>query len=324
MRVITYARYGGPEVLRLEEHPRPVADEDRLVIKVVAAGVNHSDWESLTARPVYVRLAGNGLRRPKSGRLGSDVAGVVEEVGPAVTDFSPGDEVFGDLLWHAPATFADYVRVRQTAPLVTKPPGLSFEQAAAIPQAAGLAYQALTERGGIQPGQRVLVNGAGGGGGTFAVQLAVQMGADVTGVDTAQKLETMRTAGAEVALDHRTEDFSKLDRRYDRILDFAGRRSILPFRRVLRPGGSYLMIGGTMPRLLQVVTLGTAITKLTDVTMRVMMAKPNRDDLATLGGMVEAGEIATMIDRTYPLEDVAAAMRRLGEGQALGKLVITT
>lgn len=323
MRAIVRERYGGPDVLAVRQTERPVVQGAQVLIRVRAASINRSDWESLTAEYLYVRLGGSGFWRPKNGRLGSDVAGVVEEVGPDVTEFSPGDEVFGDILWVGTGAFADYVCVPERAPIVPKPPSLTFEQAAALPQSGGLALQALTERGEIEPGQQVLVNGAGGGAGSFAVQIAKALGAEVTGVDRNDKLDVMRAAGADHVVDFTSEDFSKMDRRFDRIIDVAGRRSILPFRRVLRPDGSYVMLGGTLLRLLQAAMLGGVLTKLTDRSMRVMVANPSRADLTRLADMVVAGEITTMIDRRYLLDEVPEALQYLGDGHAKGKLVVT-
>jgi len=323
MRAAIYERYGSGEVVTIRDLERPPVGPDRVLIRVRAASANRSDWEALTGKPLYVRLSGVGLMRPKQGRLGSDIAGVVEEIGADVSDFAVGDEILGDILWHGTGGFAEYVSVPERAPLVLKPDGLSFEQAAAIPQGGGLALQAITERGEVEAGQHVLVLGAGGGAGTFAVQLAKARGAEVTGVDSARKLDLIRSLGADHALDYRADDFAKPRKQYDRIVDFAGKRSIFAAKRALRPRGSYAMVGGSMPRLIQTAIVGGIISKSSDTTMRVMMAKPNRDDLTSLAQQVAAGELASVIDRTYPLSDVAEALDRLGPGDALGKLVIT-
>ena len=323
MRAIVRDRYGGPEVLEVRELDRPELRNDRLLIRIRAAALNRSDWESLTAEFLHVRLGGGGFLRPRSRTLGSDVAGVVEEVGADVTDFSVGDEVFGDILWVGSGAFAEYVSVPAQAPLARKPPSLTFELAAARPQAGGLALQALTEHGGVEAGQQILVNGAGGGAGSFAVQIAKALGAEVTGVDRGEKIDAMREAGAGHVVDYESQDFSKEERRYDRVIDFAGRRSILPFRRVLRPGGSYVMVGGSMPRLVQAAVVGGVITRLTDKSMRVMIAKPSGADLERLAEMVVDGQILPIIDRQCSLDEVPESLRDLGEGRVNGKVVVT-
>jgi NADPH:quinone reductase-like Zn-dependent oxidoreductase len=263
-----------------------------------------------------------GLRHPREQVLGSDVAGVVEQVGDAVTEFQPGDEVLGDVLYHGKGAFSEYVSVPEKAPLVRKPTAISFEQAATLPQAAVLALQGLRDRKGLQAGQQLLINGAGGGGGTFAIQLAKQLGAEVTAVDSAEKFEAMRAAGADQAIDYHTADYTRSGSSFDRILDFVGNRPLLANRRVLADGGVYLLVGGPMRRLLMAVTAGWLVSRMNSRQMGLLMARPNKDDLREVAELVASQELVPMIDRVYALDDVPAAMRRLGEGHSFGKLVI--
>ncbi|GMQ85971.1 MAG: NAD(P)-dependent alcohol dehydrogenase [Acidimicrobiia bacterium] len=322
MKAIVYRQYGSPDVLELQDVEKPVVGDDGVLIRVHAASVNRSDWETLTAHPVYVRLGGAGFLKPKRTILGSDIAGRVEAVGDNVTQFRPGDEVFGDILWHGLGGFAEYVSVSENAPLVLKPTSMTFEEAAAIPQAAVLALQGLRDKGQIQQGHTVLVNGAGGGAGTFAVQIAKSLGAEVTGVDSTTKLDMMRSTGADHVIDYTSEDFAKGGRRYDRILDFAGHRSIFAYRRALRPEGTYVMVGGSMPRLLQLVVVGSLISRMGSTQMGLLMAKPNKEDLSYLAGLVDDGVVTPVIDKRYELSEVPEALRYLGEGRVRGKLVI--
>jgi len=293
-----------------------------VLVRVRATSVNRSDWEALIARPVYVRLSGAGFLRPKHTILGSDVAGRVETVGKDVTEFQPGDDVFGDTLYSGAGGFAEYVSVPERAPLVLKPPGLTFEEAAAIPQGGMLALQSLRHTDQVHPGQRVLINGAGGGAGSFAVQIAKSQGADVTGVDSAAKLEMMRSIGADHVIDYQQEDFAEGRQRYDRILDFVGSRSIIAFRRALGPEGIYVQAGGSIPSLLQTVALGTIITKTGSRTMRLLLARPNKEDLSYLARLVEEGTVTPFIGRRYEFDEVPVALGALGTGSVSGKAVI--
>lgn len=322
MRAYTRDRYGGPEVLRRATMHAPRATGDEVVIRIEAMSLNRSDWEMLTARPRYVRFT-NGLLVPRNAMIGSDMAGVVESVGPDASRFSPGDAVFGDLLWHSPRCLAEVVCSSETAPLTIKPDGLSFVDASTLPQAGSLALQALTEIRPIGPDDRVLVIGGGGGAGTFAIQLARHFGATVDGVDRAGKLDLMRSLGASEAFDHAVDDFAASGRRYTRIVDFAGRRSIAASRSVLTDEGIYFMVGGTVPRLLQVLVSGAITTRRSTRTMKLLMAKTEPTTLDTLAELVLSGAIRPVIDRTYSLEDAVDAVARLGSEQALGKLVVT-
>ncbi len=298
------------------EPPTPTAEEVR--VRVHATSLNASDHELLTGKPLYGRIT--GLFRPGVEVLGSDVAGTVDAVGEAVTTFRAGDEVFGDLFGTF-GGFAEWV-CAPASKLTAKPASITFEQAAALPQSGLIALQGIRDVGRLEAGQRVLVNGAGGGGGSFAVQLAKHLGAaDVTGVDSAEKLALLRALGADRIVDYATHDITREAGAYDLILDLVGHHSIWGFRRILAPGGRYLLVGGPMSSLLQSLMLGPLIS-LGGKKMGLLFHQPNQglDDLLAL---VESGAITPTIDTTFPLHETAAALRYLGEGHAKGKVVIT-
>jgi NADPH:quinone reductase-like Zn-dependent oxidoreductase len=318
MRAITYTRYGPPDVLSLSEVDRPTPGDDQILIRVVASSVNRSDWETVVGRPLYARMG--GLFKPKTPTPGTDVAGRVEAVGVSVTAFEPGDEVFGDIMYHGGKAFADYVCVKDTAVLVSKPEGLSFEEASTLPQAGLIALEGTRDR--IEAGDRVLINGAGGGAGVFAIQLAKAAGAEVTGVDNGRKQEFMLSMGADRVIDYTTEDYTRSGP-YDLIIDLVCERSMLAIRRALAPGGRYAVVGGRTRALLSAATLGRLLSTR-GRRMGVLMVRPNKTDLATIGDMVARGELRTHIDRTFPLEETAEALRHLGDGLVLGKVVVTT
>ena len=319
MRAVVYHAYGPPEVLRVEEVARPVAKADELLVRVHAASVNQWDWDLLRGKPLLARLG--GLRRPQYNVLGADIAGVVEAAGRNVTRFQPGDEVFGDISECGWGGFAEYAVAAQGA-LARKPAGLTFEEAAAVPQAAVLALQGLRKEGPIRPGLRVLINGAGGGVGTFAVQIAKSFGADVTGVDSAEKLALVASLGADQVIDYTQEDFTQGGQGYDLILDIAARHSVFACERVLNAGGVYTMVGGSTRAILQLGLLGPLMAGTRRKKMSLLMHKPNKD-LADLTQLLETGKVAAVIDRRFPLSQVAEAVRYLGEGNARGKVVIT-
>ena len=316
VKAMIYERYGPPDVLELRDVEEPVLGERDLLIAVRAVSLNRSDWEVLIGKPLYARVG--GLFRPGNPILGTDVAGRVEAVGSAVEAFRPGDEVFGDVMYHGGSTFAEYVRVPDTAPLVHKPAGLGFVEASTLPQAGVIALQGISGR--VEPGDRVLVNGAGGGAGGFAVQMAKSAGAEVTGVDNGHKQEFVRSLGADHVIDYTNQDYTRTGP-YDVILDLVCERSMLAIRRALAPGGSYRVVGGTARALLSALVLGRLLST-GGRSMRVLMVRPNKDDLLRVAGMVSTGTLRTNVDRTYPLEEVPEALRHLGEGRALGKLVI--
>lgn len=320
VRAVTYERYGGPENLKLREVDRPALNDKGLLIRVHATSLNRSDWENLVGSPAYVRFG--GLFKPGTTIPGSDIAGTVEEVGKGVTRFQVGDEVFGDILYAGSGGLGEYVSVPETAPLALKPPGMSFEDAAALPQAGLLAVQGMRSRGGVQPGQKVLVNGAGGGGGTFTLQVAKSLGATVTGVDSSIKLDMLRSIGADEVIDYANDDYTKAATKYDRILDFVGSRSIFANSRALAERGVYQVVGGPARRLLQALVVGGLVSRFGSKHMGVLIARPNSADLEALGDEVAAGRIKPVIDRVYELDEVPDAMRRLGDERSLGKIVI--
>ena len=252
MKAVVYTAYGPPDVLQLKEVAKPTPKDDEVLIKVAAVSINRSDWEGLRGTPLYARIG--GLLKPRHQILGSDIAGRVEMVGRKSSHFQPGDEVFGHILSYT-GGFAEYVCTREKA-LAPKPASLTFEEAAAIPQAAVIALQGIRDKGQVQPGQTVLINGAGGGAGMFAVQLAKSYGAEVTGVDNTGKLDFLRSLGADHVIDYTQEDFTKNGKQYDLILDVVAYRSVFAYARALRPNGRYFMVGGSVATLFQIVLLG--------------------------------------------------------------------
>jgi len=323
MKAIVRQVYGSPDVLELKDIDKPMVGEGEVLVRVRAASLNAADLDYLYGKPLLTRL-GTGLRRPKNRGLGLDVAGEVEAVGGAVTDLRPGDAVFGDMTAYGYGAFAEFVSAPERA-WARKPDSLSFEAAATLPQAAILALQGL--RGGerIEPGHHVLVNGASGNVGPFAVQIAKALGAHVTGVCSTDKMEMVRGLGADHVIDYTRDDFTRSGQRYDWIVDVAGNRSILASRRALRPTGVYVMVGGPTARILQALLLGPLISLAGSRTMGLMMWwKPfKRDDVASLIELVEGGKLAPVIDRRYPLAEVVEALRYLDDGRARGKIVIT-
>lgn len=315
VKAMVYERYGPPDALELRDVPMPVPGEGDLLIRVVAASLNRSDWESLIGKPFYARM--NGLRRPRGTILGTDVAGVVEAVGSAVTSFRPGDEVFGDTMYHGGRTFAEYVRVSETAPIAHKPESLSFAAASTLPQAGIIALQATA---GIEPGDRVLVNGGGGGGGMFVIQMAKAAGAEVTAVDNGHKQDFMRSVGADHVVDYTTTDYTTTGP-YDLVIDLVCERSVFAIRRAVAEGGRYAVVGGRVRNLLSILTVGQLL-RAGGRRIGMLMVRPTKDDLRRVAEMVVAGELRTEIDATYPLGQLPDALRHLGEGRALGKVVI--
>src|SRR5712692_3404473 len=319
MKAIVYTRYGPPEVLQLKEVDRPTPRDDEVLIKVRAVSVNRSDWEGLTGTPLYARLG--GLLKPRHHILGSDIAGRVETVGRNIRRFQPGDEVFGDIFGRM-GGFAEYVCAREGV-LALKPASMTFEQVAAIPQAGVIALQGIRDKGQVQPGQRVLINGAGGATGMFAVQLAKLYGAEVTGVDNTGKLDFMRSLGADHVIDYTREDFTKNGRQYDMVLDVVAHRSVFAYKRALRPNGSYFMVGGSVATIFQILLLGPWMRRIAGKKIRLLAVQPNPKELVFITELYEAGKVVPVIDRRYPLSEVAEALRYLGEGRAKGKVVIT-
>jgi NADPH:quinone reductase-like Zn-dependent oxidoreductase len=319
MQAIVYTEYGSPDVLQLKEVEKPVPKDDELLIKVHAVSVNRSDWEGLIGKPLYARIG--GLRKPSHPILGSDIAGRVEMAGNNNSQFQVGDEVFGEMEdYHG--GFAEYVCTRGTA-WALKPASMSFEQAAAIPQAGVIALQGLRDKGQVQPGQSVLINGAGGGAGSFAVQLAKYYGAEVTGVDNTGKLDFIRSLGADHVIDYTSQDFTKNGKQYDLILDLVAERSVFAYQRALRPNGRYFAVGGSVATLIAILLLGPAMRRTTGKHIRILAVQRNRNDLVSITELCEAGKIVPVIDSRYPLPEVPEALRSLGEGRTNGKVVIT-
>ena len=319
MRAIVYRRYGSPDVLEYSDVEKPVPKADEVLIRIHAASVNPADWHFMRGTPYLVRLFA-GLRKPKSTRLGVDVAGRVEAVGVNVTRFKEGDEVFGACR----GAFAEYVCTSESA-VVTKPRNLTFEQAASVPIAAFTALQSLRDKGHIRPGQRVLINGASGGVGTFAVQIAKSFGADVTGVCSTRNVEMVRSIGADRVIDYTRDDFTQGAQRYDLILDCAGNHSLSALRRILNRTGTCVIVGGPsgdwigpLVAVLKALVYSLFIRQ----TFAVILAKLSHDDLILLRDFLEAGKITPVIDRRYKLSELPEAIRYLEQGHARGKVVI--
>ncbi len=323
MKAIVYTKYGPPDVLNLEEVREPTPRDDEVLIKVHAASANARDWRLLRADPFLVRL-NLGLLKPKHNTLGSDIAGRVEAVGGNVKQFQPGDEVFGDLSGggFGGGGFAEYVCASEDA-LALKPASLTFEEAAAAPMAAVTALQGLRDKGRIQPGQKVLINGASGGVGTLAVQIAKSFGAEVTGVCSTRKSDMVRSIGADHVIDYTQEDFTRNGQRYDLILAVNGYRPISDYKRALNAKGIYVMVGGSTAQIFQALLLGPWMSMTGSKKMGALSAKPDQEDLVFVKELVEAGKVMPVIDRRYPLSEVGEALRYLGEGHAGGKVVIT-
>jgi NADPH:quinone reductase-like Zn-dependent oxidoreductase len=322
MKAIVCTKYGPPDVLQLKEIAKPIPKEEDVLVKIHAASVNAYDWHLVTADIFLVRLMGGGLLKPKKTIPGVDIAGRVEAVGRNVRQFKPGDEVFGDISASGDGGFAGYVCTREDL-LALKPVNLSFEEAAAVPMAAVTALQGLRDAGRIQPGQRVLINGASGGVGTFAVQLARWFGADVTAVCSTSKMDMARSLGADHVIDYTREDFTKNEQRYDLILAANGYHPLSAYKRALTPRGIYVMAGGTPAQIFEAMLLGSWMSRGGGQTMGGFTARPSQKDLLLLKELLEAGKVVPVIDKRYPLSEAAEALRYLGEGHAKGKVVIT-
>ena len=319
MKAFLFAKYGPPDVLELREVKTPIPKDNEVLIRVHATSVNDWDWCLVRGKPFFIRLMG-GLSRPKITILGVDVAGRVETVGRNVKKYQVGDDVYGDLSECGFGGFAEYVCANENA-LALKPASMTFTEAAAIPHAAMLAVQGLSEIGQIQPRQKILINGAGGGVGFFAVQIAKLIGVDVTGVDSASKLDMMRSMGFDQVIDYAQEDFTKNGQRYDLVLDTKTNRSTFDYVRALSPDGTYVTVGGSMIRLLQALFLGPWISKIRKKNIRIVALEPNKD-LDYINELFEAGKIKPVIDGPYEFSEVPEAIRRFGEGKHKGKVVI--
>jgi NADPH:quinone reductase-like Zn-dependent oxidoreductase len=319
MKAIVYTERGPPPVFQQIEIEIPTPKDDEVLIKVHAASVNSWDWELLRKKPAYVYLEGQSDSRYKI--LGADIAGRIEAVGKDVKRFKQGDEVFGDLCQSGWGGFAEYVCAREKA-LNLKPTNMTFEEVAAIPQAGQMAMQGIINKGQVQPGQKVLINGAGGGVGTFAIQIAKHYGAEITGVDSVSKLDMLRSIGADHIIDYKKEDFTKSGQRYDLIIDAKGSRSIFAYKRALLPRGKYIAVGGTWGLIFKLVFLGPLMRLGGGKKMGILALKPNKDMVGLLK-LIEAGKVKPIIDKHYPLSKVPEALQYLKEGKAKGKLIIT-
>lgn len=318
MKAIVYTKYGGPEVLQIREVEKPSPRDDEVLVKVHAVSIN--DWDFGLLHGDFVNRMLNGVRKPKRNILGSDIAGQIEEVGKNVTRFKKGDNVYGDLSgqWGG---FAEYTCAGEKA-LALKPDSMSFIEAAAIPQAAMLAVQGLIDTGKIRTGQKLLINGAGGGVGTFAVQIAKLYGVEVTGVDSSSKLEMLRSIGFDHVIDYTKEDFTKNGKQYDLVLDVKTNRSIFAYQRALTPQGMYATVGGSIARLLQGFLFGRWISMITRKKVRIVALKTNKD-LIYMNELFEAGKVKPVIDGPYPLNEFPEAFRIFGRAEHKGKVVIT-
>jgi NADPH:quinone reductase-like Zn-dependent oxidoreductase len=334
MKAIVQNRYGSPDVFELRDIDRPTVEDDEVLVRVRAASVHPDVWHAMRGVPYVLRIMGSGLRRPKNPVPGIDLAGVVESVGTKVTRFHPGDEVFGQSvganLWGNGGTYAEYASAPE-ARLERKPANLTFEQSASVLTSGPIAIQGIRDQGRVQPGQKVLINGAGGGVGTIAVQLAKAYGADVTAVDSAGKLDTLRSIGADRVVDYAHEDFTRSGERYDLILDIAGNHPWSALRRAITPEGTYVLIGhdqyggsghrwfGSLGRFFKQMVIAPFVSHLHPFRG----TKDPGDRLVVLKELIEAGKIAPVIDRTFPLSEVPEAIRYLEAGQTRGKVVIT-
>ena len=318
MKAVVRTEYGFADVVRIVEVPRPAPADDEVLVKVVAASVNGSDREALIGRPAYIRIG--GIRKPRYPILGSDIAGRVEQVGRQIRDLQPGDEVFGEVPGYH-SGFAEYVCVPERS-LVRKPAGLTFEEAAAIPQAGAIALQAIRIKGQVRRGQRVLINGAGGSAGSFAVQLARLDGAEVTAIDHGNKAVFLRKLGADRVIDYTREDFTRTGEQYDLVLDTIAHRSVFACARALRPSGTYFVVGGAIRVLLGAVFFGPMIRRTAGKNVRLLVVPQDRQPLLAITELCAERRIVPAIDRCYPVSEAREALRCVSEGRQQGKVVI--
>lgn len=321
MKAATYQNYGSPEVIQIKDLRRPPLHDKGVLVNVQAASVNAADWHLMRGAPFFVRFM-TGFLKPKNPVLGADIAGRVEAIGKHVTHFQPGDNVFGDLSEYGWGGFAEYVCVPEIA-LALKPTNLTFEETAAVPLAAITALQGLRDHGKIQAGQKVLINGASGGVGTFAVQIAKAFGTEVTGVCSTQKMDLVHSIGADHVIDYTQEDFTQSGQQYDLILAANGYHPISDYKRALSPQGVYVVSGGSGTQLFQAIAFGGLMSQRGGRIFRSFVAKPNPADLAFLKELLETGKVVPVIDKRYPLNEVADAIRHVETGHAQGKVVIT-
>jgi NADPH:quinone reductase-like Zn-dependent oxidoreductase len=321
LKAIVYKKYGQPDVLHLEEAEKPAPKENEVLVKVHAVSVNYADWHYLTGTPFLARAV-FGLFRPNIPILGADIAGTVEAVGRNCGQFKPGDDVYGDLGLHGFGGFAEFVCATENV-IALKPTNLTFEEAAAIPMAAVTALQALRDKGQVKPGQKVLIHGASGGVGIFAVQIAKLLGAEVTSVCSTRNLDLVKSLGSDFVIDYTKEDFSHNDKKYDLILGINGNRSINDYQSALSPQGQYIMIGGSDKQIFQALISGPILSKNNGQKLGGFTAESSQKDLIYLKELIEIGKIKPVIDRCYPLNQTPDAMRYIGEGHARAKIVIS-
>jgi len=320
MKAVVNRKYGGPEVLEYSDVPKPVPKQDEVLVKVKAASINSWDWDYLRG-DIYIFRLIFGLFKPKQKVLGSDIAGVVEAVGKNVKRIKVGDEVFGDVSPYNWGGFSEYAASHEDAWAI-KPKSISFEESAAIPQAAVLALQGLRWNGELKSGQNVLINGAGGGVGTFGVQMAKLSGCEVTVVDRPEKLQTLIDLGAEHIIDYTKEDFTRSGKQYDLILDNVAKRTTADYQRALKPGGAFVMIGGSIMLMLKVALFGKWISKRNKKTVGILAHKPNVKDLDYLTSLIEGGKLKPVVDSVYPLKELPDAFRHYANDPFIGKVVI--
>ncbi len=319
MKAIVYHKYGSPDELKLADIPKPVPNDNQVLVKVHSASVNPLDWHFMRGTPFVVRFMGAGLFKPDKGQLGVDIAGIVEAVGKNVTEFKVGDEVFGGANING---FAEYVSIVDCR-LVLKPVNVSFDDAASVPIAAITALQALRDIGNIQSGQKILINGASGGVGTFAVQIAKSYNAEVTGVCSTRNLDMVRSIGADYVIDYTKDDFTKMQKRYDLILDNVAFHSMRVYKRVLSQNGRFVMVGGSMALMLKLALFGSLNSMIGSKKFSGIMAKISNQDLQVMSQLLESKQVKPVIDRKYSLIEVPDAIRYLEEGHAQGKVIIT-
>ena len=319
MKAIVYSKYGSADVLKLTDIPKPVPNDNQVLVKVHSASVNPLDWRFMRADPFMVRFMGQGIFKPKKGQLGVDIAGTIEAVGKDVSQFKIGDEVFGGANING---FAEYVALVETR-LALKPASVSFEDSASTPIAGITALQSLRDIGKIQSGHKVLINGASGGVGTFAVQIAKSFGAEVTGVCSTRNIEMVNSIGADYVIDYTKENFVKNNKTYDIILDTVAYKSIGEYKRVLNPNGCFIMVGGSFGLMMKLTIFGSLIKKMSGKTLTGIMAKITQKDLTEISQLLESAQIKPVIDRAYPLSETADALRYLEKGHAQGKVIIS-
>ncbi|MFK7804561.1 MAG: NAD(P)-dependent alcohol dehydrogenase [Anaerolineae bacterium] len=321
MKAIEYTTYGPTDVLQMVETEKPTPQDNEVLVRICAAGANAADWRLMRGDPFFVRFE-SGLLKPKNKILGSDIAGVVEAVGSKVTHFKVGDEVFGDLSEDRLGGFAEYVCTHE-AFLALKPKNLSFEEAAAVPMAAVTALQGLRDKGQIRPGMKVLINGASGGVGTYAVQIAKALGGEVTAVCSTKKIDLVRSIGADHVIDYTQENFTESSEKYDLIVAINGYHPLAAYKRILAPAGTYVCIGGEMKQIFQAMLLGPIMSKKGGVQLSSLLAKPKREDLDFVTELIETGKIMPVIDKRYSFPETAEAIGYIEAGHAMGKVVIS-